>query len=68
MSLQDWLQKRKMSDQAFGEIVGLSQGYINRVRRGIVNPSITTAIAIRNATNYEVTVDDLLPRRSLSKV
>jgi transcriptional regulator with XRE-family HTH domain len=68
MSLDDWINARKMSSQQFGDLVGLTQGYVSRLRRGKVTPSIITAITIRNQTNGEVTVDDLDPRKVRAEI
>jgi transcriptional regulator with XRE-family HTH domain len=62
MSLDEWMKARNMNSQQFGDQVGLTQSYVSRLRRRTVTPSVVTAVTIRNFTNYEVSIDDLLPR------
>lgn len=60
MKLADWLETRKMTQDAFGSKVGLTQGRISQiVAKG--TRDIGTAMRIQRATDYEVTLADLLP-------
>jgi len=63
MSLDEWLKQKELNAQEFADLVGVTQGYISRLRARKVTPSVVVAVAIRDATNGEVTVDDLLPRK-----
>jgi len=62
MLLDEWMKIRDMNSQQLGDLIGLTQSYVSRLRRRKVTPSIVTAVSIRNFTKGEVTVDDLLPR------
>ena len=60
MKLAEWLDTRKMTQGAFGKKVGLTQGRISQiVAKG--TRDIATAMSIQRATDYEVTLADLLP-------
>jgi transcriptional regulator with XRE-family HTH domain len=61
MGLSEWLDKKGISEREFGDRIGLTQAYVNRLRRGLATPSVITAVTIRNETNGDVTVDDLVP-------
>jgi predicted transcriptional regulator len=68
MSLDEWMKQKEINSQEFGDLVGVTQGYISRLRGRKVTPSVVVAVAIRDATNGEVTVDDLLPRKVVGVV
>lgn len=46
--------KPKMTDEAFGKLVGLSQSHVSRLRNGVVRPSWKAADAIATATGQKV--------------
>lgn len=58
MTLDAYLDKTGTTETAFGAAVGLTQGQINRLRRGKSMPSWETVEAIRLATKGKVKADD----------
>lgn len=44
----------KMTDDAFGKLVGLSQSHVSRLRNGIVRPSWKAMEAIADETGQKV--------------
>jgi transcriptional regulator with XRE-family HTH domain len=60
MKLETYLKKKKMTDAAFGALIGLSQSQVSRIRRGLSWPSKETLIAIAAVTNNSVTVSDII--------
>ena len=63
MDLDTWMQARKLTDQEVADATGLSRGYFNRVRNGVVHISLGTALSILDYTNNEVDLERLLPVR-----
>jgi transcriptional regulator with XRE-family HTH domain len=64
MKLRDWLKKRwKGTKEEFAQKIGVSLMALNRYERGIRQPRLDIAIRIEKATNGEVTVEDLIPRK-----
>ena len=60
MKLKDYLQQIGITDAAFGELVGVSQSQISRIKRGRSKPSLSVAVAIEKATKQKVRANDLL--------
>jgi len=50
--------KPKITDTAFGVLVGLSQAHVNRLRNGKNKPSWEVAARIAAATKNKVTLND----------
>ena len=50
--------KQKMTDHAFGQLVGLSQAHVNRLRNGKNLPSLEVAVRIASVTKNKVTASD----------
>lgn len=46
--------KPKMTDEAFGKLVGLSQSHVSRLRNGVVRPSWKAMEAIAAITDEKV--------------
>ena len=65
MDLDTWMQARDLTDQEVADATGLSRGYFNRVRNGVVHISLGTALAILDYTDNEVDIESLLPVRLL---
>lgn len=66
MKLADWLagqKPKKMTQDAFGLKVGLTQGRISQIARNGTT-DLETAIRIQDATGGDVTLRDLLPASS----
>lgn len=60
MKLSDWLAQENMSQRAFGETIGLTQGRISQIcRHG--SRDMITAMAIVNQTEGAVSLEDLAP-------
>lgn len=54
MTLDEYMGDRKISDTAMAALVGVSQPYIWRIRRGERRPSILVAFRIEEATKGAV--------------
>lgn len=67
MTLAKWLEQRKMTQTAFAKKVALTQGRISQI---ITNGTrdIATAMRIQQATEYEVTLHDLLSDKARERV
>jgi DNA-binding XRE family transcriptional regulator len=50
--------KPKMTDHAFGQLVGISQAHVNRLRNGKAIPSLGVAAKIASVTRNKVTAND----------
>lgn len=61
MKLDQYLSARKLTDAAFAAIVGMSQSQVNRLRRGLSQPSWETVAVIERATDGKVRASDFLP-------
>lgn len=61
MKLDQYLSARKLTDAAFAAIVGMSQSQVNRLRRGLSQPSWETVAVIERATDGKVCASDFLP-------
>lgn len=60
MKLSDWLAKENMSQRAFAELIGLTQGRVSQIcLRGCGDMSTARAIVMQ--TSGEVDYSDLLP-------
>lgn len=64
MKLDQYLSTKKMTDAAFAALVGMSQSQVNRLRRGLSQPSWDTAATIEHATGGKVSASDFLPERA----
>jgi predicted XRE-type DNA-binding protein len=65
MQLSDWLKKsgNRMTQRALGEMVGVTQGRISQIAlKGTRDFPMIRKIV--DATNHEVTADELLPASS----
>ena len=65
MQLADWLKKpdNKMTQSAFGEKVGVTQGRISQIALKGTRDFVMIRKIVR-ATSHEVTADELLPASS----
>ena len=65
MRLSEWLKKseNKITQDALGKLVGVTQGRISQIAQNGTRdfPMIRKIV---NATNHEVTADELLPASS----
>lgn len=69
MKLEHWLQTRKprMTQDAFGMKVGLTQGRISQiVKNGTTD--LATALRIQDATGGDVSLRDLLPDNAAAEL
>jgi transcriptional regulator with XRE-family HTH domain len=62
MTLNEWLDKHRMSQSELAKILGVSEGTISRWRRGINTPGLDIAIKIQDVTNSQVGLADLIKR------
>lgn len=60
MKLDEFIKDKKLTDATFGELVGLSQSQVSRIRRGVSWPSKEAIEKIAKATKHKVTANDLL--------
>ncbi len=58
MTLDDYLTKTRKTEADFGALIGLTQGQVNRLRRGKSMPSWETVETIRVVTRGKVKADD----------
>lgn len=63
MDLQKWMDQAGLSDQDLADQIGLTRGYISRIRRGLVHISLGTALELQAATRSEIALNMLLPLR-----
>jgi transcriptional regulator with XRE-family HTH domain len=63
MTLDEYLRSNNITEQAFADLAGCSQGTINKIRNGNANPTMALLEAIRRASNGAVTPNDYLPFR-----
>lgn len=63
MKLETYLRNKKLTDEAFGALVGLSQSQVSRIKRGKSTPSWKTIAVIEEATRGRVTIRDLRPEQ-----
>jgi transcriptional regulator with XRE-family HTH domain len=68
MKLGEWLSRKGMSQQAFAETIGVSQGAVARFVLGTRRPTKQTVEKIDEVTNGEVSPIDFynVPRREFS--
>jgi hypothetical protein len=53
-TLRQWLKENGVTQVAFAEHIGITQGVLSRFMAGVSQPSIDTAVAIQRATRGEV--------------
>lgn len=60
MKLDDYLNKHGITEAAFAALIGVNQSSVNRMRKGLIRPDISTLKRIVEATDGNVTLDDFL--------
>lgn len=60
MKLDLYLTTNNISDDAFGQKIGLSQSQVNRIRNGKSKPTLAMVAKISIETNEEVSFADFL--------
>lgn len=63
MKLETYINWKKLTDASFGEIAGLSQSQVSRIRRGLSMPSKDALERIKAATKGKVTANDFFHNR-----
>jgi transcriptional regulator with XRE-family HTH domain len=63
LDLSEWMTRNQVSDQALADEIGLTRGYVSRIRRGLVHPSLGTALALQEVTKGEIALEMFLPHR-----
>lgn len=61
MRLDDYIRETGATEQEIADATGCSQGTINKLRNGKINPTMQLLIALSTATNGAVTPNDFLP-------
>ena len=64
MKLETYLKEKGLTDAAFGELIGVSQSQVSRIKRGVSWPSKDVLTAIALATKQKVTANDILSREA----
>jgi transcriptional regulator with XRE-family HTH domain len=64
MKLAEFLNTEKLTDEAFGALVGMSQSQISRIKRGVSRPSWESLAAIERVTDGKVRAADFIPEAS----
>ena len=67
MKLDEWLKLSGVTEQTLGEKTRYSQGTINKLRNGKLNPTMKLLEAINKATNGAVTPNDFLEMEKRDK-
>lgn len=67
MILDQYLRKHKITYTSFAEKIGYGRTYINEIGLGSKRPSRRLAKLIEQATNGEVTVEELLKEKKNTK-
>lgn len=66
MKLPDWLAKEEMTQQAFADLLGVTQGRVSQIcARG--TDSLRMAQKISEVTNGEVPPDDVMKHREAAE-
>ena len=68
MKLEMYLKKNDIPKKDFAKLVGISSTYISLIIHGERNPSVNIACRIIQATQGEVSVNDLFPPESPVRV
>lgn len=64
MNLKEWLQKENITNEQFGDIIGISATQVSRLSNRVeLDPRLSTAIRIYEITNNEVKIGDLVTDR-----
>lgn len=63
MDLQVWMDKEGANDQDLADRIGLTRGYISRIRRGLVHISLGTALELQKLTRGEIPLEMFMPLR-----
>jgi transcriptional regulator with XRE-family HTH domain len=61
MKLDDWMAKRRVSDELLANELGVSRATVSRLRRGLQVPSMRLAARIAEFTKGRVTANDFMP-------
>lgn len=60
MKLNDWLRTKKKTGSWLALQIGVDKAAVSRIRKGVVTPSLETAVAIFKATDGDVKPEDLI--------
>lgn len=61
MKLDTYIRESGVTEQELADKVGYSQGTINKLRNGKINPTMQLLTKIAEATKHLVTPNDFLP-------
>lgn len=60
MKIDEFIGKRKVNITQLAKEIGYDQAYLNKVLNGFYKPSRQVATALEEASNGQITYDDLL--------
>ena len=60
MTLQEFMEREKLDDAAFGALVGKDRSVVSRWRRGLTRPDWPMLPVIEKATRGDVTAQDFV--------
>lgn len=62
--LASYMDRKEISDAAFASLIGKDRTLVNRLRRGIVRPTLDVAAEIEALTNGEVSMQSWVSAQS----
>ena len=63
-ALQSYMEREKVSDTAFSEMIGRDRSVVSRLRRGKMLPSLEVAAVIENVTSGKVPMSSWVPTKA----
>jgi len=64
MRLEEWIEKEGITQKAFAEKIGVTEGFVSHLIKGRRTPSAALIQKIEGATKFEVLFWDLLPPKT----
>jgi plasmid maintenance system antidote protein VapI len=61
MTLEQFMRETGTSDTALAQAIGRDRTFVSRLRRGLVKPSLDTAVAIERFSDGAVRAGDFIP-------
>lgn len=68
MKLGEWLKQEKMTQEAFGRLIGSDQGHVSDLVRNKVRPRLESVARIEQVTKGAVTVKDWMETQKPKRV
>lgn len=63
MNLDDYLTETNTKSSSIAKALRVSEGYISKLRKKIIMPSLVNAIVIQRYCNDKVSIIDLIPQK-----